>query len=94
MCSGVVVNEIELPVAAAAAPVNQMLPNGYAVLDGRVLHDDQWDGYPAERGAADRLGSRPGRAGGRTVLLSGDVHSSWAFVGPCDEGPASRSRSR
>ena len=28
------------------------LPNGYAVLDGEVMHDDQWDGYPAER---DRL---------------------------------------
>ena len=42
--------------------VNALLPNGYAVLDGRVLHDDQWDGYPAER-AARRLVARPRRAG-------------------------------
>ena len=64
------------------------LPNGYAVLDGRVLHDDQWDGYPAER---DRLAGwiASGRAaGGRTVLLSGDVHSSWAFAGPVRPRPA------
>jgi hypothetical protein len=25
-----------------------------------------------------------GRAGGRSIILSGDVHSSWAFAGPCD----------
>jgi hypothetical protein len=32
----------------------------------------------------DRLRERAD-AGGRTVLLSGDVHSSWAFVGPVHE---------
>ena len=84
IASGVVVNEIELSWPRPLRWINQMLPNGYAVLDGRVLHDDQWDGYPAERRRlVERLHAR-GAAGGRAVLLSGDVHSSWAFDGPCD----------
>ena len=29
--------------------------------------------------------SERGNANGRTILLSGDVHSSWAFLGPYDE---------
>jgi alkaline phosphatase D len=83
VASGVVINEIELHWPRPLKWVDQLLPNGYAVIDGRVLHDDQWDGYPAER---ERLTSwieaRAG-AGGRSLLLSGDVHSSWAFEGPC-----------
>lgn len=86
VASGVVVNEIELSWPRPLRWINAWLPNGYAVLDGRLLHDDQWDGYPSER---DRLVSAIGaraRRGGRTLLLSGDVHSSWAFEGPCDPG--------
>lgn len=85
IASGVVVNEIELSWPRPLRWVNALLPNGYAVLDGRVLHDDQWDGYPAER--ARLIGWLRARreAGGRTLVLSGDVHSSWAFDGPCDE---------
>jgi alkaline phosphatase D len=83
--SGVVVNEIELPWPRPLAWVRAMLPSGYAVLDGRVMHDDQWDGYPVERSRlVERLAERAGR-GARTVLLSGDVHSSWAFNGPIEE---------
>jgi len=81
LVSGVVVNEISLPVPATSL-VNPLLPNGYAALEGKVMHDDQWDGYPAER---DRLAgwlADRGRAGGRTVIVSGDIHSSWAFEGP------------
>ena len=84
VATGVVVNEITLPLPAAAGLVDALLPNGYAALDGQVLHDDQWDGYPAER---DRLvdgARRRADAGGRTLRLSGDIHSSWAFEGPCD----------
>ena len=83
--SGVVVNELELPWPRPLAPVNQVLPNGYAVLDGRVLHDDQWDGYPAERRRLTAWARDRGLRDRRTVLVSGDVHSSWAFVGPCDD---------
>ncbi len=81
VASGVVVNEVCLPFPAWPV-LNKALPNGYAALDGAVLHDDQWDGYPAERRLlTDRLRDR-GQRGGRTVLLSGDIHSSWAMEGP------------
>jgi alkaline phosphatase D len=84
IASGVVVNEIELSWPRGLRWINSLLPNGYSVLDGRVLHDDQWDGYPAERARLAGWLRERGAAGGRAVILSGDVHSSWAFSGPCD----------
>ncbi|HVM08173.1 MAG TPA: alkaline phosphatase D family protein [Acidimicrobiales bacterium] len=82
--SSVVVNPIVLRMPAIDR-VNSALPNGYAALDGVVMHDDQWDGYPAERDhLVERVRERAA-AGGRTLLLSGDVHASWAFEGPIDE---------
>ncbi len=86
VASGVVVNELELAWPRPLRWINGLLPSGYAVLDGRVLHDDQWDGYPAERARLATWMGQRGRAGGRTVVLSGDVHSSWAFAGPCEPG--------
>lgn len=81
--SSVVVNEIVLPLTAPA-DANSRLPPGYAYLDGKVMHDDQWDGYPAERDELARQ-LRARREGGRpSLLLSGDVHASWAFEGPTD----------
>jgi alkaline phosphatase D len=84
VASGVVVNELEISWPPPFRWVNALLPNGYAILDGRVLHDDQWDGYPAERARLAGWLRARGEAGGRTVLLSGDVHSSWALEGPSD----------
>jgi alkaline phosphatase D len=84
IASGVVVNEIEISWPAPLRWVNALLPNGYAILDGRVLHDDQWDGYPAEREHLSQQLRARGERGRRTLILSGDVHSSWAFEGPCD----------
>ena len=57
------VNELELPWPRPLSWVNALLPNGYAVLDGEVMHDDQWDGYPAER---DRLARRDATSGPAT----------------------------
>ena len=85
IASGVVVNEIEIKWPPPLRWINALLPNGYAILDGRVLHDDQWDGYPAERARLARELRARGERGGRTLILSGDVHSSWAFEGPCDD---------
>ena len=85
IASGVVVNEIEITWPRPLRWINALLPNGYAILDGRVLHDDQWDGYPAERARLARELRARGERGGRTLILSGDVHSSWAFEGPCDD---------
>lgn len=81
--SSVVVNEIVLPLPAPD-DTNDRLPPGYAYLDGKVMHDDQWDGYPAERDhLARQLVARHAR-GRAALLLSGDVHASWAFEGPAD----------
>ena len=87
VAAGVVVNPMCLPLPPTSW-LNPLLPNGYANLDGKLLHDDQWDGYPVERQRlVDWMGERAA-AGSRTVLVSGDVHSSWAFEGPCGEdGP-------
>ncbi|HEX2052905.1 MAG TPA: alkaline phosphatase D family protein [Actinomycetota bacterium] len=81
VANGVVVNSIPLWVPFARI-FNPLLPGGYIARGGSlVLRDDQWDGYIAER---DRLVGllerRP--AGSGTILVSGDVHSSWAFEGP------------
>ena len=84
LATGVVVNDVTLPLPAAAGIIEPVLPNGYAALDGKVLHDDQWDGYPAERKRLVREIQGRAGAGGRTVILSGDIHSSWAFEGPHD----------
>jgi alkaline phosphatase D len=84
VASGVVVNEMELSWPRALRAANKALPNGYATIDGHFIHDDQWDGYPAERRRLVRWMGERAAHGRRTVLLSGDVHSSWAFVGPSD----------
>jgi alkaline phosphatase D len=45
-----------------------------------VRNPDSWDGYQAERARLRELFA----AGGNTVVLTGDVHSSWAFDMPLD----------
>lgn len=86
VATGVVVNEVVLPLPAAAGLVEALLPSGYAAMDGKILHDDQWDGYPAERARLVNWMADRGGQGGRSVVLSGDIHSSWAFEGPLDAG--------
>jgi alkaline phosphatase D len=45
------------------------------VADGKVVNPDAWDGYPAAR--RQLLASLAGA--GPSLVLTGDVHSSWAF---------------
>src|SRR5690606_35695087 len=45
-----------------------------------ILNGDQWDGYRAEQAA---LSAQYGAAGG-VVILTGDIHSSWAAEVPAD----------
>ena len=54
------------------------------VVDGAIVNSDQWDGYTAER---DRLVAVLAEVGD-TLVLTGDVHSSWALEvpGPAPEG--------
>jgi alkaline phosphatase D len=76
--SAVVVNPMQLPVGPGEV-LDDATPSGYAVVDGKAICTDEWDGYPAER---DRLAAAIAERGRGTVLLSGDVHSAWAFEGP------------
>jgi alkaline phosphatase D len=45
------------------------------VLGGQIYNADQWDGYQADQAA---LLAAMGRAGTDPVVLTGDIHSSWA----------------
>jgi alkaline phosphatase D len=78
----VVLNHMTLPVKAGAR-LGEMAPSGYAVIAGEAMCTDEWDGYPAERDALVRVIAERGPG---VVALSGDVHSSWAFEGPCRDG--------
>lgn len=52
------------------------------VVAGRVMNPDQWDGYPAaRRRLLDVVGDD---AVGPVVVLTGDIHSSWAFEVPAE----------
>ncbi len=82
IASGVVVNEISLPIPAAHRLPSGLLPNGYAMFDGELVHDDQWDGYVAERDLLTARIEQRAAHGAKTVIVSGDVHSCWAFEGP------------
>ncbi len=55
---------------------------GFLVVDGEAVNADQWDGYPQAREA---LSVAMGGGGG-VVMLTGDVHSSWAWEGPANDG--------
>ena len=84
LVSSVVFNEMTLPVPGGIG-LNRPFPAGYLIDDGIALNSDGWDGYPAER---ERLVLAMRERGSGVVVLSGDVHSSWAFEGPVDDaGP-------
>jgi hypothetical protein len=78
--SGTVVSELRIDAPDA---LDGALPEKYTVEDGRAENSDQWDGYEADR---RRLTAAARRRGGRTIVLSGDIHSSWAIEGPSDDG--------
>jgi alkaline phosphatase D len=75
LATAVVLSPIVLSVPAGAI-IDEAMPSGYDVIEGQAVCTDEWDGYPVER--RKLLNVVAERAGG-TVVLSGDVHSSWAF---------------
>jgi alkaline phosphatase D len=79
LVTAVVLNHMELPVEHGAT-LGDLAPSGYAVIGGKAMCTDEWDGYPAER---ERLVSAIAERGSGVVAVSGDVHSAWAFEGPC-----------
>lgn len=70
----VILTPIRFPGAVLNAPA-----------DVSLLNSDQWDGYQADqRALIEHLSAQPRRAGD-AVVLTGDIHSSWAMdipVGP------------
>lgn len=72
--------ELRGSVRAGAAwhVVGQQLMFGQLIgEDGVLLNTDQWDGYPASRGAVlDQLESE---AIDDTVILTGDIHTAWGL---------------
>ena len=48
LVTAVVLNHMELPVERGAT-LGDLAPSGYAVINGKVMCTDEWDGYPAER---------------------------------------------
>lgn len=58
----------------------QVMFSPFAPPGQNVRNPDSWDGYQAERARLRELFA----ATGDTVVLTGDVHSSWAFDMPLD----------
>ena len=74
--SGTVMSELTLP---SPQLLDGFLPEKYTVVDGCATNSDQWDGYLVER---QRMAAALGRRNGGSLVLSGDIHSSWAIEGP------------
>jgi alkaline phosphatase D len=70
------------PDVDGATPAIEEVLAPLGVTPPVVVNGDQWDGYRAEQHA---MGERFGAAGG-VVLLTGDIHSSWAAEIPADAG--------
>ena len=70
---------VPLPGGVLASQVEEA---GFLVVGDEAVNPDQWDGYAAEREAVSTaMGGRGG-----VVVLTGDVHSSWAWEGPANDG--------
>jgi alkaline phosphatase D len=77
----VMFHPLRVPVPAESF-VDQIEDAGFLVVDGEAVNPDQWDGYPQAR---DQAVAAIGTQGG-VVVISGDVHSSWAWEGPARVG--------
>lgn len=72
----------DVPDLPEAGPALQQLLDAAGIEPPIVLNGDQWDGYRAEQAALTRAF---GDSGG-VVVLTGDIHSSWAAEIPADPG--------
>ena len=72
----------DLPDEPTVGPLVATVLDGLGVSPPVVLNGDQWDGYRAEQSS---LRDRFGAVGG-VVILTGDIHSSWAAEIPADPG--------
>jgi alkaline phosphatase D len=81
LANQVMFHPLRVPVPVESLS-DQVVDAGFLVVDSEAVNPDQWDGYPQAR---EELSVAMGGAGG-VVLLTGDVHSSWAWEGPADDG--------
>ena len=81
----VMFHPLRVPVPTQAL-ADRVAAAGFLVVDGEAVNPDQWDGYPHAR---EELSVAMGGRGG-VVVLTGDVHSSWAWEGPANDGGAPR----
>ncbi len=79
----VMVSPLRIEVPPALAQVGRPLG---LVVAGAVMNPDQWDGYPVARRRVLDVVAEP--EVGPVVLLTGDIHSSWAFEVPAAGDPA------
>ena len=87
----VVANQVVL------SPLSLEVPEPFAdladrlgpVVAGRVMNPDQWDGYPAARQRL--LEVVADGSVGPVLVLTGDIHSSWAFEVPAGGDPGAPS---
>ncbi|MBW3575122.1 MAG: alkaline phosphatase D family protein, partial [Actinobacteria bacterium] len=82
----VVANQVVLsPLRIEVPPPLAQVGRGLGlVVGGAVMNPDQWDGYPAARTRLLDVLAEP--EVGPVVVITGDVHSSWAFdVPPGDD---------
>jgi alkaline phosphatase D len=84
LANQVVLAPVRLPPLPAADPLTGALEQVGVARNGAVFNADQWDGYGADQKAlVDTMATR---AKGDVVVLTGDIHSSWANDIPADPG--------
>ena len=81
LANQVMLHPLEIP-APTQSIVDAAARGGFLVSGGHAVNPDQWDGYPTAR--EELLHAIGGRGG--VVALTGDVHSSWAWEGPANDG--------
>jgi alkaline phosphatase D len=79
LANQVVLSPLAMP---APGPLEAVAERIGLVVDGKVINPDAWDGYVAERRRlVDVLAEVPD-----SVVLTGDIHSSWALDVPGADG--------
>lgn len=79
LANQVMLHPLDVPVPGESF-VDDVEAAGFLVRGDRAVNPDQWDGYPQAR--EELLGAIGARGG--VVVLTGDVHSSWAWEGAGD----------
>ena len=81
LANQVMFHPLRLPVPTQSL-VDAVTDRGFIVDGASAINPDQWDGYPT---AQAHLIRSIGGIGG-VVALTGDVHSSWGWEGPANDG--------